>query len=147
MASRVSTAPAPARHRARAGGAGRVLCTSHQGAAGDSPFAPMPDHAATEQHLAETGLPFTALRKGFCASTVPHPLGQALTTGGLVAPADEERAASLVRQGDARGPGRPVARHVPGLAPQRPGTGWRICCGARPPRCARSRRGVIPFSP
>ncbi|MDX8050854.1 NAD(P)H-binding protein [Lentzea sp. BCCO 10_0798] len=73
---------------ARAAGAGRVLYSSHQGAASDSLFAPMSDHAATEQHLAGTGLPFTALRNGFYASTVPHLLGQALTTGELVAPAD-----------------------------------------------------------
>jgi uncharacterized protein YbjT (DUF2867 family) len=73
---------------ARAAGAGRVLYTSHQAAASDSLFAPMPDHAATEQHLERSGLPFTALRNGFYASTVPLLLGQALTTGELVAPAD-----------------------------------------------------------
>lgn len=73
---------------AQAAGAGRVLYTSHQGAASDSLFAPMPDHAATEQHLARTGRPFTALRNGFYASTVPLLLGQALSTGELVAPED-----------------------------------------------------------
>ncbi|MFJ7213366.1 NAD(P)H-binding protein [Amycolatopsis sp. NPDC098790] len=71
---------------ARDAGAKRVLYTSHQGAAGDSLFAPMPDHAATERHL--TGGPFTALRNGFYASTVPLLVGQARETGELVAPAD-----------------------------------------------------------
>ncbi|SFW79540.1 NAD(P)H-binding protein [Amycolatopsis australiensis] len=73
---------------ARAAGAGRVLYTSHQGVAEDSVFAPMPDHAAAERHLASAGTPFTALRNGFYASTVPLLLGRALETGELVAPAD-----------------------------------------------------------
>jgi uncharacterized protein YbjT (DUF2867 family) len=48
----------------------------------------MPDHAATERYLAATGTPYTALRNGFYASTVPLLLGPALETGELVAPAD-----------------------------------------------------------
>ncbi|WP_372666309.1 NAD(P)H-binding protein [Amycolatopsis kentuckyensis] len=71
---------------ARDAGAKRVLYTSHQGAAEDSLFAPMPDHAATERHLA-AGV-FTALRNGFYASTVPLLVGRARETGELVAPAD-----------------------------------------------------------
>ena len=73
---------------ARAAGAERILYTSHQAASADSLFAPMRDHAATERYLAETGMPFTALRNGFYASTVPNLLGLALETGELVAPAD-----------------------------------------------------------
>jgi uncharacterized protein YbjT (DUF2867 family) len=73
---------------ARAAGAGRILYTSHQAAADDSVFEPMPDHAATERYLAATGLPFTALRNGFYAGTVPLLLGSALETGELIAPAD-----------------------------------------------------------
>jgi NAD(P)H dehydrogenase (quinone) len=73
---------------ARTAGARRILYTSHQGAAADSLFAPMPDHAATEQRLAATGTPFTALRNGFYASTILHLLGRALETGELIAPAD-----------------------------------------------------------
>jgi uncharacterized protein YbjT (DUF2867 family) len=73
---------------ARAAGAERVVYTSHQAAGADSLFAPMPDHAATERYLAETGTPFTALRNGFYAGTIPLLLGQALETGELVAPAD-----------------------------------------------------------
>lgn len=71
---------------ARDAGARRVLYTSHQGAADGSLFAPMRDHAATERYLAAT--PFTALRNGFYASTVPLLLGRALETGELVAPED-----------------------------------------------------------
>jgi len=73
---------------ARAAGAERIVYTSHQGASADSPFAPMRDHAATEEYLAATGTPFTSLRNGFYSSTVPFILGQALTTGEIVAPAD-----------------------------------------------------------
>jgi NAD(P)H dehydrogenase (quinone) len=73
---------------ARAAGAERILYTSHQGASADSLFAPMLDHAATEGYLAETATPFTSLRNGFYATTIPFLLGQALTTGEIVAPAD-----------------------------------------------------------
>jgi NAD(P)H dehydrogenase (quinone) len=73
---------------ARAAGAEHVLYTSHQAASADSLFAPMPDHAATERHLAQTGTPFTSLRNGFYATTVPFLLGPAIKTGHIVAPAD-----------------------------------------------------------
>jgi uncharacterized protein YbjT (DUF2867 family) len=69
-------------------GARRILYTSHQGASPDSRFAPMPDHAATENYLATVAVPFTALRNGFYAATVPRLLGRVLDTGELVAPAD-----------------------------------------------------------
>jgi len=45
-------------------------------------------HAATQAHLASLGVPFTALRNGFYASTLEFSVGDALTTGRLVAPAD-----------------------------------------------------------
>ena len=73
---------------ARTAGAGRLLYTSHQAASADSLFAPMPDHAAAERHLAQAGASFTSLRNGFYATTVPFLLGQALSTGEIVAPAD-----------------------------------------------------------
>lgn len=73
---------------AAAAGAQRVLYTSHQAAAADSLFEPMPDHAATEAYAQQAGVAFTALRNGFYASTVPLLLGPALQTGELVAPAD-----------------------------------------------------------
>jgi len=69
-------------------GVGRVLYTSHQGAAADSLFAAMPDHAATEEALAEAGVPWTSLRNGFYASTVRHLVGRARETGQLRAPED-----------------------------------------------------------
>ncbi|MCG8915288.1 SDR family oxidoreductase [Actinokineospora sp. PR83] len=69
-------------------GVGRVLYTSHQGAAADSLFAAMPDHAATEEVLAEAGVPWTSLRNGFYASTVQQLVGRARETGELRAPED-----------------------------------------------------------
>jgi NAD(P)H dehydrogenase (quinone) len=105
---------------ARAAGAERILYTSHQGASAESLFAPMPDHAAAERHLAGTGAPFTSLRNGFYASTIPHLLGRALKTGELVAPADGPvswtthadlaGAAAIILAGDARfdGPTPPL---------------------------------------
>ncbi|MET8464731.1 NmrA family NAD(P)-binding protein [Micromonospora zamorensis] len=73
---------------ARAAGAKRILYTSHQAASRDSLFAPQPTHAATEEHLAGLGVPFTALRNGFYVSTLSYSIGAALETGQLVAPAD-----------------------------------------------------------
>jgi len=73
---------------ARRAGARRILYTSHTGSSTNSLFEPMSDHAATEQYLADTGVPYTALRNGFYASTIPRLLGGALQTGELVAPAD-----------------------------------------------------------
>lgn len=69
-------------------GAERIVYTSHQAAAADSRFAPMVDHAATERYLAQTGTPFTALRNGFYAASIPWMIGQAVRTGELIAPAD-----------------------------------------------------------
>jgi NAD(P)H dehydrogenase (quinone) len=73
---------------ARAAGAQRILYTSHQAAAPDSLFAAQPTHAATEEHLAGVGVPFTALRNGFYVSTIGYYLGAALETGQLALPED-----------------------------------------------------------
>src|ERR1019366_1309994 len=73
---------------AKAAGAGRILSTSHMGANPSSPFPPMPDHAATEAALRESGVAFTSLRNGFYATTTLWLLGAALQTGELVAPED-----------------------------------------------------------
>lgn len=73
---------------AQAAGAQRILYTSHQAASPSSLFGPARDHAATEAHLAASGVAYTALRDGFHAATVPRLLGRALETGELVAPAD-----------------------------------------------------------
>ncbi|RII22204.1 Quinone oxidoreductase 2 [Streptomyces sp. YIM 130001] len=73
---------------ARAAGAQRILYTSHQAAAEDSLFLPQPVHAACEQHLSRQGVPFTALRNGFYASTLGHYVGTAAKTGVLALPED-----------------------------------------------------------
>jgi NAD(P)H dehydrogenase (quinone) len=69
-------------------GAGRVLYTSHQGAAADSPFAPARVHAATEELLAASGLPWTALRNGFYAHSLTWLTGDWRGTGRIEVPAD-----------------------------------------------------------
>ncbi|MGC5285470.1 NmrA family NAD(P)-binding protein [Micromonospora sp. DT231] len=73
---------------AHAAGASRVLYTSHQAAAKDSLFPAQLTHAETEEHLAGLGVPFTALRNGFYASTLSFAIGAALETGVLAAPTD-----------------------------------------------------------
>ena len=73
---------------ATAAGAGRVLYTSHQAASPDSLFPPQRVHAATEDHLARQGVPFTALRNGFYANALGIHLDSALNTGRIVAPED-----------------------------------------------------------
>ncbi len=73
---------------ARDVGARRILYTSHMGANPASPFAPMPDHAATEALLQSSGVAFTSLRNGFYADSALMLMGQALETGALVAPED-----------------------------------------------------------
>ncbi|MEU8183720.1 NmrA family NAD(P)-binding protein [Micromonospora sp. NPDC049044] len=69
-------------------GAKRVLYTSHQAASKDSLFPAQLTHAETEEHLVGLGVPFTALRNGFYASTLSVYIGAALETGVLAAPAD-----------------------------------------------------------
>ncbi|QFZ19527.1 SDR family oxidoreductase [Saccharothrix syringae] len=72
-----------------AGAAGaRVVYTSHLGADPGSPFPPMPDHAATEAVLRNSGTAFTSLRNGFYAASALMLLGTALRTGELAAPED-----------------------------------------------------------
>lgn len=83
----------PAPHRvaieaAAAAGAERILYTSHQAANPGSLFIATRGHAATEQDLADSGVPFIALRNGFYASTPAFLLRSALETGELILPAD-----------------------------------------------------------
>ena len=73
---------------ARAAGASRILYTSHQAASSDSLFAPQLTHAATQEYLAQAGVPFTALRNGFYASTLGYYIGAGLAGGRLALPAD-----------------------------------------------------------
>jgi uncharacterized protein YbjT (DUF2867 family) len=83
--------PAPhhlAIEAAKTAGAERILYTSHQAANLDSLFLATRGHAATEQDLANSGVPFTALRNGFYASTTTFLLRSALETGELILPED-----------------------------------------------------------
>ncbi|WIJ45532.1 NAD(P)H-binding protein [Curtobacterium citreum] len=87
------TADAVALHRnaveaAVAARVGRVLYTSHQGAASDTPFSPGRDHAATERMLADSGLRWTSLRNGFYAHSLEWFLGDWRRTGVISIPAD-----------------------------------------------------------
>jgi NAD(P)H dehydrogenase (quinone) len=71
-----------------AAGVGRILYTSHQGAALDSPFRPARDHAATERLLAGSGIAWTSLRNGFYAHSLNWMLGPWRETGSISVPAD-----------------------------------------------------------
>lgn len=82
-AARASRAAIDAAVRA---GASRILYTSHQAASPSSLFAAQPQHAATEAYLAEQGVPFTALRNGFYASTIDAYLDAALAAGAFRRP-------------------------------------------------------------
>ncbi|WP_250008825.1 SDR family oxidoreductase [Actinoplanes sp. M2I2] len=73
---------------ARTAGVRRVLYTSHQAASPTSLFAPQHTHAATEDYLTGSGIPFTALRNGFYTNTLGYYLGAALETGRLALPED-----------------------------------------------------------
>jgi len=87
------TADAVSLHRtaidaAVAAGVGRILYTSHQAAALNSPFGPGHDHAVTEQLLAESGLPWTSLRNGFYAHSLTWLAGPWRETGVIAVPGD-----------------------------------------------------------
>lgn len=69
-------------------GVGRILYTSHQGAAPDNPFAPGRAHFATEQLLAASGVAWTSLRNGFYAHSLTWLMGPWGETGRITVPAD-----------------------------------------------------------
>jgi uncharacterized protein YbjT (DUF2867 family) len=69
-------------------GVGRILYTSHQGAAPDTPFGPGRDHFATEQILAESGVAWTSLRNGFYVHSLHWLTGPWRETGVITVPAD-----------------------------------------------------------
>ncbi|SDR87870.1 NmrA family NAD(P)-binding protein [Microlunatus soli] len=73
---------------AAAAGVGRILYTSHQGAAADSPFGPARDHFATEQLLVRSGIAWTSLRNGFYAHSLTWLAGPWQDTGRITVPAD-----------------------------------------------------------
>jgi NAD(P)H dehydrogenase (quinone) len=84
---------AVAQHRAAidaavAVGARRILYTSHMGASPASRFQPGRDHAATEDALRACGVPFTALRNGFYATSALGFVRPALESGRLALPED-----------------------------------------------------------
>jgi NAD(P)H dehydrogenase (quinone) len=93
VSSNDRTADAVSLHRAAidaavTAGVGHILYTSHQGAAPLTPFGPGRDHAATEALLAETGIPWTALRNGFYAHSLQWLAGPWRETGVIAVPAD-----------------------------------------------------------
>ena len=67
---------------------GRILYTSHQGAALDSSLSPARGHAATEQLLAESGIAWTSLRNGFYAHSLTWLAGPWREAGRITVPAD-----------------------------------------------------------
>jgi NAD(P)H dehydrogenase (quinone) len=69
-------------------GVGRILYTSHQGASPETPFAPGRDHAATERLMAESGIPWTALRNGYYAHSLNWLTGDWRKTGTITVPLD-----------------------------------------------------------
>ncbi|MGI3229042.1 SDR family oxidoreductase [Streptomyces sp. GTA36] len=71
-----------------AAGARRILYTSHMGAGASSRFQPCRDHAATEDALRASGVPFTSLRNGFYAASAVQFLGHAMESGEVALPAD-----------------------------------------------------------
>ncbi|WP_369200935.1 SDR family oxidoreductase [Streptomyces sp. PU-14G] len=101
-------------------GVGRILYTSQMGAAHDSRFPACRDHAATEDLLSASGLPWTALRNGFYASSALLFLQSARHTGDIALPADgpvawtghddlaEATAVILAEEGRFEGPTPPL---------------------------------------
>lgn len=86
------TADVAAQHRraidaAVAAGAVRILYTSAFGAGFDTPYPPLAIHAATEGHLADSGVPWTALRNGFYGD-LGQLLGPWQSTGTIAKPED-----------------------------------------------------------
>jgi uncharacterized protein YbjT (DUF2867 family) len=71
-----------------AAGVGRILYTSHQNAALDTPFGPGRDHAATERLLAESGVAWTSLRNGFYLHSLNWLMGPWRETGVVAVPGD-----------------------------------------------------------
>jgi NAD(P)H dehydrogenase (quinone) len=105
---------------AAAAGARRILYTSHMGASASSRFQPCRDHAATEDALRASGVPFTSLRNGFYAASAAQFLGHAMQSGQVVLPEDgtaswtphadlaEAAAAILADEGRFDGPTPPL---------------------------------------
>ncbi|NDZ78776.1 SDR family oxidoreductase [Streptomyces sp. SID10853] len=71
-----------------AAGARRILYTSQMGAGATSHFQACRDHAATEDALRASGVPFTSLRNGFYAASALQLAGPGLAAGEIALPAD-----------------------------------------------------------
>ncbi|MFJ6464588.1 NAD(P)H-binding protein [Streptomyces sp. NPDC091387] len=71
-----------------AAGARRILYTSQMGARHDSRFQACRDHAATEDALRASGVPFTSLRNGFYAASAMQFAAHGIESGEIVLPAD-----------------------------------------------------------
>ncbi|MFD7920024.1 SDR family oxidoreductase [Streptomyces sp. NPDC059740] len=71
-----------------AAGARRLVYTSQMGAGASSHFQACRDHAATEEALHASGVPFTSLRNGFYATSAVDFLGHAWESGRVALPAD-----------------------------------------------------------
>lgn len=123
--ARASGGDTLAQHRAaidaaRTAGVRRIVYTSQMAASASSAFPPARDHAATEEMLRESGLPWTALRHGFYAESALMLMGEGLKTGVIEAPADgkvawtthadlaEADAAILANEGRYDGPTPPL---------------------------------------
>lgn len=68
-------------------GAQKILYTSSHGTGFETPYPPLAIHAATEQHLAASGIAWTALRNGFYGDP-GQLLGPWQETGVIAKPAD-----------------------------------------------------------
>jgi len=108
-------------------GVGRILYTSHQGAHPDTPFHPGATHAATEDLLAASGLPWTSLRNGFYAHSLAWLAGPWRETGTISVPGDgpvswtarqdaAEAAAVILAEGGFDGPVTLTAPQAPTFA-------------------------------
>lgn len=73
---------------AKRAGAKRILYTSHQGASPSSAFVPARDHAATEELLQASGVPYVSLRNGFYAESALFQLGEIERAARIVLPND-----------------------------------------------------------
>ncbi|HET7477570.1 MAG TPA: SDR family oxidoreductase [Dermatophilaceae bacterium] len=75
-------------------GVGHLVYTSFLGAAHDATFTLVRDHAATEDHIQASGLPFTFLRDSLYADFLPSMVGD---DGALRGPAGEGRVAPVAQ--------------------------------------------------
>lgn len=69
-------------------GAQRVVYTSHMGCSHDSKFQACVDHAQVEEHLAQSGVAWTALRNGFHAISALQFAEYGIPAGNVAVPED-----------------------------------------------------------